>query len=67
MAELSAEFSAECLADIVLFSFLTQFFDNKEDTRDAYEKTTNIRSIVELVGKLDTVKRWLENRPKTAF
>lgn len=55
------------LADIVLFSFLTQFFDNVEDTREAYETTTNIRSVVELVGNINTIKRWLEKRPKTAF
>ena len=55
------------LADVVLFSFLTQFFDNKEGSRSAFETTTNIRSVVETVEKMESVQNWLSSRPETAF
>ena len=55
------------LADIVLFQFLTDFFDNKERVLNAYENCDVLKAIVTNVGNLDTVKNWLLNRPQTPF
>jgi glutathione S-transferase len=55
------------LADIVLFLFFTDFFDNKEVVTGAYEKFPYLKAIVDNVGHLDSVKNWLANRPQTPF
>ena len=55
------------LSDVVLFGFITQFFDNKEAAMKATETTPKIRGIVENVGKLGRVQKWLESRPQTDF
>ena len=55
------------LADITLFSFITQFFDNKELAMKSIENTVNIKSVVENVGQQDSIKSWLSNRPDTPF
>ena len=55
------------LSDVVLFGFITQFFDDKEAAMKATETTPKIRGIVENVGKLGRVQRWLESRPQTDF
>ena len=55
------------LADISLYSFLTQFFDNVEGTKAALETTTNLKSVVAHVDSLDSIQAWLKSRPETAF
>jgi len=55
------------LADIVIFLFLTDFFDNKQLARNAYENCDVLKKIITNVGNLDTVKNWLLNRPETPF
>ena len=55
------------LADIVLYSFLTQFFDDKESVNNAMNNTLKIKSVVESVGKLEGVQNWLNTRPETSF
>lgn len=55
------------LADITIFLFLTDFFDEKEMVLKAYEKLDSLKSIVDNVGNLDSVKNWLKNRPQTQF
>jgi prostaglandin-H2 D-isomerase / glutathione transferase len=55
------------LSDVSLFSFITQFFDNKEASYNATLATPNLRLIVERVSKLEAVTTWLETRPKTEF
>ena len=54
------------LADVVLFSFITQFFDNKEG---ALSSTDNlkVKNIVRKVGELNELKNWLSSRPETPF
>jgi glutathione S-transferase len=54
------------LADVVLFSFITQFFDNKEE---ALSSTDNlkVKNIVRTVGELNELKNWLSYRPETPF
>ena len=55
------------LADIVLFSFLTDFFDNKSGCKSALSKTTNINSVVNMVRELPQIIKWLNTRPITGF
>ena len=55
------------LADIVIFLFLTDFFDNRQLALNAYENCDVLKAIVINVGNLDTVKNWLLNRPQTPF
>tara|TARA_B100000902_G_scaffold394487_1_gene450943 strand:- start:355 stop:1044 length:690 start_codon:yes stop_codon:yes gene_type:complete len=55
------------LADVVLYSFITQFFDNKEASYNATLATPRLRKIVDSVGVHEKVVQWLEVRPKTSF
>jgi glutathione S-transferase len=55
------------LADVSLFSFLTQFFDNTEAANDSMNNTPNIKSVVETVRSLDSVQQWLNTRPVSSF
>lgn len=55
------------LADVVIFSFLTDFFDNKELVLKSYEHCEVLKAIVSNVGSLDSVKKWLLIRPETPF
>ena len=55
------------LADITIYSFITQFFDNTEGALAATDQTPNIRSVVDNVGNLSTIKEWIANRPETPF
>ena len=55
------------LSDVVIFAFITQFFDNKEASMNATLATPKIRSIVENVALLPQVVSWLEKRPVTDF
>ena len=54
------------LADVVLFSFITQFFDNKEDAMSA-TNNLKIRNIVNHVNSLNEVQDWITNRPESVF
>ena len=55
------------LADVVIYAFITQFFDEKEKSFQATENCPHIRSIVEHVGNNENLKEWLEKRPVTPF
>ena len=55
------------LADVQIFLFLTDFFDNKDLVLAAYKDLAVIKTIVENVGNLDSVKNWLSIRPQTPF
>ena len=55
------------LADIILFSFITQFFDNKEGAMNATKNCPKLKKIITHVGSLDTIKHWLDTRPTTSF
>ena len=55
------------LADIVLFTFVTQFFDNKEASYNATLATPKVRAVVDRVALDDKVVGWIERRPKTSF
>ena len=53
------------LADVVIFAFITQFFDDKTRAMDATNNTTNVRNIVNNVAGNEKVINWLNNRPDT--
>ena len=55
------------LADVVLFTFITQFFDNHEASYNATLATPKLRSVVDTVSTHEKVVEWLEKRPKTDF
>ena len=55
------------LSDIVLFSFITEFFDNKEGAFNSLRNCPNIKSVVENISKQESIKNWLKTRPKTDF
>tara|TARA_B100001093_G_C26668503_1_gene945101 strand:- start:303 stop:983 length:681 start_codon:yes stop_codon:yes gene_type:complete len=55
------------LADIVIYSFLVDFFDNKEGVEKAYNDCHMLKRIVNHVGNIDGIKQWVANRPETAF
>ncbi len=55
------------LADVVLFTFITQFFDNHEASYNATLVAPRLRSIVDNVSKHEKVVEWIEKRPKTDF
>ena len=53
------------LADVVLYSFITQFFDNKESALNACQP--KLKQIVENVGSIKEIQDWVKNRPETPF
>lgn len=55
------------LADVTLYSFLTQFFDNTEGARKALENCPHLKSVVDNVGNLESIDNWLKTRPETPF
>ena len=55
------------LSDVVIYSFITNFFDNKEASMNATLATPKLRKIVDNVHSLPEMKEWLEKRPKTNF
>ena len=55
------------LSDVVLFCFITQFFDNKEAAYNATLATPRLRKIVDSVSQNEKVVTWLKERPVTDF
>jgi prostaglandin-H2 D-isomerase / glutathione transferase len=55
------------LADIVLYSFITQFFDDKESISLTISNCSNLKNIIKYVGDLDQIQHWLKIRPDTPF
>lgn len=55
------------LSDVVLFTFITQFFDNKEASLNATLVAPKLRKIIDRVKELPEVVKWLNNRPITDF
>jgi len=54
-------------ADVLLYSFLREFFDNKEAAGRAEEETTRIKKIVRSLSENNVLKRYLANRPETVL
>tara|TARA_Y100001958_G_scaffold26223_1_gene16552 strand:+ start:20266 stop:20925 length:660 start_codon:yes stop_codon:yes gene_type:complete len=55
------------LSDVVLFSFINEFFDNKEAALNATLTSPKIRAVVDRVSSDEKVVKWLNERPKTSF
>tara|TARA_B100000795_G_scaffold101890_1_gene75061 strand:- start:4450 stop:5133 length:684 start_codon:yes stop_codon:yes gene_type:complete len=55
------------LADIVIYSFLVDFFDNKAGVIKACENCLKLKDIVDSVGENPRIKNWVNNRAETAF
>ena len=55
------------LSDVVMFAFITQFFDNKEASMNATLASPKIRSVIENVSTVPQLVSWIEKRPKTDF
>lgn len=53
------------LADVVIFCFITQFFDDKERALNATDSIINVKNIVDNVSKNEKVVEWLRVRPET--
>ncbi len=59
--------SQTSLADVTLFAFITQFFDDSERARGACNSAPNVLSVVESVESLESVQKWISRRPETSF
>ncbi len=55
------------LSDISIYSFLVEFFDNKEGVMKAYKNCTKLKNIVNNVTGNININNWLKNRPKGAM
>jgi prostaglandin-H2 D-isomerase / glutathione transferase len=55
------------LADVVLYSFITQFFDDKESIALTTSNCSKVKNIIKYVGGLDQIQHWLKIRPDTPF
>jgi glutathione S-transferase len=51
------------LADIIIYSFITHFFDDKERALKSIENCENIQTIINTVGNTENIKNYIENRP----
>lgn len=55
------------LADIIIYSFLVDFFDNKDGVLKAYNNCSTLKKIVKNVSNNPKIENWVNNRSKTAF
>ena len=55
------------LADIVMFEFFTQYFDDVVSINNVLNGTEKVRSIVSHIGENKNIIKWLETRPMTPF
>ena len=55
------------LSDVVLFTFITQFFDNREASLNATLVAPKLRKIIEKVKEIPEIIEWFEKRPVTDF
>lgn len=59
--------SKSSLADIVLFSFITQFFDDAQSAIDSTKKAPKLCKIIEKIRLDKNIKTWVSIRPITDF
>ena len=55
------------LSDVVLFTFVTEFFDNKEAALNATLASPKVRAVVDRLSSDEKVLKWVSERPKTSF
>jgi glutathione S-transferase len=51
------------LADISIYTFLVEYFDNKDGVLKAYENCPKLKTIVKTVDDNEKIKKWIETRP----
>ena len=54
-------------ADVCVWSLLRDTFPDSEKTNGAEAKAPTVVKIADMVGGLDSVKSWLNERPTTMF
>ena len=55
------------LADISIYTFLVEYFDNTEGVLKAYENCPKLKAIVKTVGENEKIKKWIETRPVGSY
>ena len=55
------------LADISIYTFLVEYFDNKEGVLKAYENCPKLKAIVKTVSENEKIKHWIETRPVGSY
>jgi prostaglandin-H2 D-isomerase / glutathione transferase len=55
------------LSDVVIYTFVCEFFDDKESVKLAISNSPRLCNIVDNVSNQPGVISWLKNRPNTAF
>ena len=55
------------LSDVVIYCFICQFFDDTTAANKSIEHCPRLLKIVDHVSNLESVQKWLENRPQTDF
>ena len=55
------------LADVAVWSFLSDFFDNKEGVAASVKPCAQLVGIVDAVAALPALQKWLAERPQTNF
>ena len=55
------------LADVVIFAFTTQFFDDKVSARNAMRNSPKLKTIVDTLDTNSKIMNWIEKRPDTSF
>ena len=59
--------SSLTLADFVIYSFLVDFFDDKEGIAFSMRSCPKLQKLVETVGANEKLSAWREGRPNTPF
>lgn len=55
------------LADVSIYTFLVEYFDNTEGVLKAYENCPKLKAIVKTVGENEKIKHWIETRPVGSY
>ena len=55
------------LADISIYSFLVEYFDDKEGVLSAYKNCNKLKSIVKNVKENTNISHWINNRPSGSY
>ena len=59
--------NTESLADIVVFSFIKEFFDAKEQASAATNNCPRLQRIIDNLANNENITKWLLKRPQTPF
>lgn len=55
------------LADIVIYYFLVDFFNDKVAIKKSYASCRTLNAIVRTVGNIESIQKWIAERPDTPF